>query len=75
MKIIITRRSNRFCIDKTQLSAAAKKDDICNALYAAVYDEFKGASKHPNYKDLSNLDRLNKLNEFALDWLKDRGLE
>jgi hypothetical protein len=34
-----------------------------------------GASEHPNYKDLSNLERLNKLNEFALNWLKDKGLE
>jgi hypothetical protein len=68
MKIIIIRRSNKFCIDKTQLSAAANKDDICTALYVAVYDEFMGASEHPNYKDLSNLERLNKLNEFALNW-------
>lgn len=75
MKTVIIRKNNKFWIDRTQLSAAANKETICNALYAAIYTEFLGASKNPNYMHLNNLEKLNKLNEFALNWLKIRGLE
>jgi len=75
MKQVIIRKNRRFIINEEQLKPQANKPDICNALYAAIYREFLGASENPKYKDLTPIDRLNKLNEFALDWLKKRGLE
>ena len=63
-----------FKIDRTQLIESANTDQVCNALYAAVYTEFVGASTNPLYSHLSNLDRMNKVNEFANKWLEERGL-
>lgn len=74
MSNIIIRRNNLFVIDKTKLKPKARKDDVCNALYAAIYTEFAGASYNEDYKDLSYIERLNKVNEFALNWLIKKGL-
>lgn len=63
-----------FVIDRSQLSAAANKEGICNALYGALYSEFKGAAKSPTYKGLTPKDMLTQVNMFANDWLKTRGL-
>lgn len=75
MKLIVNRRNKQFCIDTTQLSSKANNTDVINALYAAIYLEFRGASENPKYKHLTYLERFNKLNEFANKWLKDRGLD
>lgn len=75
MKQIIIRKNKKFIIDEEQLKPQAKKTDVCNALYSAIYQEFLGASENPKYKDLTLIDRFNKVNEFALMWLKKRGLE
>lgn len=74
MKTIIYRKNRMFVIDKSQLIAAANREDICNALYAALYTEFKGASKNPRYLDRTPKDMLTEINIFANDWLKSRGL-
>ena len=63
-----------FVIDRSQLSAAANKEAICNALYVALYDEFKGANKNPKYSGLTPKDMLTNVNTFANDWLLTRGL-
>jgi hypothetical protein len=70
---IINRNNHLFVIDITQLNAKGKKIQNKNALYAAIYDEFFGASENKKYKNLTNLDRFNKLNEFATEWLKEMG--
>ena len=63
-----------FVIDGEQLKPAARKNEIYSALYAAIYIEFQGASKNPNYESLTNLEKLEKVNEFANSWLQVRGL-
>ena len=63
-----------FCIDTSQLSANANKTPVINALYASIYDEFKGAATNPIYKGSNPKQMLDKVNEFAYNWLKTRGL-
>lgn len=72
---IFYRQNNQFKIDDSKLSQKAKNTQIKNALYAAVYQEFFGASENTKYKDLTLVQRINKLNEFADNWLKERGLK
>lgn len=75
MKTVIYRQNKMFVIDKDLIVCPpGKKDGICNALYAAIYTEFQGASENPNYRDQTNFDRVKSLNKFAYDWLKSRGL-
>lgn len=62
-----------FVIDQDELKPAARRPDIINALYAELYTEFNGASYNPVYEKLTNLEKFNKLNEFAFNWLKARG--
>lgn len=73
MENVIFRKNKLFVLDKEKLKPHAKKDEIYTALYAAIYTEFQGASKHPNYKDLTNLDKVGEVNSFAYKWLKQRG--
>lgn len=63
-----------FVIDKSQLETKAKKDDVCNALYGAIYREFAGAAKNPRYKGLDHKSMLEEVNSFAFNWLKEKGL-
>jgi len=74
MENIIYRKNKLFCIDKSKLKPQAQKNDVCTALYAAIYTEFAGANYNQNYMSLSPLEKLNKVNEFAIKWLDDRGL-
>ena len=60
MEKIIYRQNKMFCIDKSKLSQKALKDDIINALYAAIYTEFAGANYNDDYKNLNSLERLQK---------------
>lgn len=70
----VKRSGKRFVVDKTQLSTKANKTDIINSLYAAIYDEFKGAALNPKYADMTPVKRLEELNTFTHEWLKERGL-
>lgn len=74
MEKIVYRKNKMFCIDKSKLKPEAQKNDIITALYAAIYTEFLGANYNADYKDLSSLERFEKLNEFAFNWLSTRGL-
>jgi hypothetical protein len=74
MENIVYRKNKMFCIDKGKLKPEAQKNDIIVALYAAIYTEFSGAIYKDEYKDLTSLERFNKLNEFANKWLSERGL-
>lgn len=75
MEKLIYRKNKLFIIDKSKLKPAAKKDEVCNALYAAIYEEFSGAVYNDDYKDMSSVDRLWKMNDFAWKWLEKRGLK
>lgn len=70
----VKRVGKRFVIDQSQLSVKANKTDTINALYAAIYTEFIGASEKPKYKNLSPIEKLDELNLFTHEWLKERGL-
>lgn len=70
---ILRRQGAMFVIDDKKLSPKARDIPVKNGLYAAVYEEFFGASENPKYKNLSTLQLFNKMNEFAEKWLKDRG--
>lgn len=70
---VIYRKNKLFIIDQDVLKPTARKPEILNALYAELYTEFSGAHYNPNYESLTNLERFNKLNEFANTWLKARG--
>jgi hypothetical protein len=72
MKSLVYRQNNMFVIDKSQIKAS-NKENICNALYAAIYAEFIGASENPNYKKQTNKEKMQSLNTFAQSWLKSRG--
>ena len=68
------RQNGMFKIDDKQLKPKLRTPKILNALYAAVYDEFRGAENNPKYSNLNYLERINKLNEFAENWLKEKRL-
>jgi len=74
MKTIIVRKNKMFVINKSELSVEAKKDSNCNALYADIYTEFKGASQNPTYKGKTPKEMLDEVNKFANDWLQTKGL-
>ncbi len=63
-----------FVIDKSQIKASVNKDEICNALYGAIYTEFAGASKNPRYQGLNPKTMMEKVNTFAFEWLDEREL-
>lgn len=75
MENIIYRKNRMFCIDKTKLSKKANKNDIILALYSAIYTEFSGANNNLDYSNLTSLEKLQKVNEFANKWLNERGLK
>jgi len=71
---LVYRNNRLFCIDQQQLPPKARGSDTIMALYAAIYLEFRGADKNHKYKNLTYEQRLNKLNEFAWNWLEERRL-
>jgi hypothetical protein len=74
MKNIVYRKNKMFCIDRSKLSAKANKTDTIMALYSAIHNEFSGASYNDDYSNLTSLEKLTKVNEFANKWLNERGL-
>lgn len=63
-----------FVILESAIVPQARTVDVKNALYVALYNEFLGASKNPKYQDLTVLERVQKLNDYAKDWLKQKGI-
>lgn len=74
MEKIIYRQNKMFCIDKTKLKPQAQKEDIYLALYGAIYTEFLGAIDNQEYANLNSMQKLEKVNEFATNWLNERRL-
>ena len=74
MDRIVYRKNKLFCINKSLLKPEARKDDVCIALYAAIYTEFSGAVYNTDYKDITPIERLDAINAFAENWLDERGL-
>lgn len=74
MENIIYRKNKMFCIATDKLSKKANKPDVLLALYSAIYTEFSGANYNLEYKNLTSLEKLDKVNQFANQWLSERGL-
>jgi len=70
---VIYRSNKMFSIDNEFIKPEHRNSSVINSLYAAVYDEFKGASRNDKYKKLTYEQRMAKLNEFAEKWLRDKG--
>lgn len=70
---LIYRQGRLFRINDNLLPECARKMDVKNKLYIALFREFQGASISEKYKSLSIQDRISKLNDFAKEWLKLQG--
>lgn len=70
---LIYRQGKLFKINDAELPITARKMDVKNRLYIALFREFQGASENDKYKSLSIQDRIAKLNVFARDWLTLQG--
>jgi hypothetical protein len=75
MNPLIYRYNGRFFVNKNLLSLKANNTEVCNALYTAISEEFTGASKNPLYSRLTIAEKMSKVNIFAQEWLKQRGLD
>ena len=75
MKNLVKRQNKRFILDKDFIKkvSGVSIDEVCTALYAEMYLEFRGANTHREYSKLTNIERLDAINTFAKDWLKQRG--
>lgn len=63
-----------FKINKDLLPLESRRTDVLNGLYAAIFTEFAGAYKNKKYKHLTNKEKLNEINIFAENWLRERHL-
>lgn len=72
---IIVRKNRLFCIDEEVLPSAANTTPIKGALYAAIHEEFKGAAYSETYKRLTPQQRMQSINDYAWNWLNDRGFK
>lgn len=71
----VFKRGARIVLNKEALSEEAQTTEIMNALYAAIYIEFSGATKSPKYSEMTLKDKISAVNDFAFNWLKERGLD
>jgi len=70
---LIYRQGRMFRINDDMLPQTARKMDVKNRLFVALFREFQGASVNDKYKSLSIQDRIAKLNDFAKEWLTLQG--
>ncbi len=70
---LIYRQGRMFRINDEKLPQTARKMDVKNRLFVALFREFQGASVNDKYKSLSIQDRIAKLNEYAQEWLTLQG--
>ena len=73
MQNLVYKENHKFYINKELLLPEARTTAIINGLYAAIYEEFKGAIQNSKYSKLTPLERLEALNIFANNWAKQRG--
>jgi hypothetical protein len=73
MDRVVYRHNHRFHINTTRIKSEFRSSSVINGLYAAIYEEFMGASQNEKYKKLTPIEKLDKINEFATKWLEKRG--
>ena len=70
---VILRKNRRFCINQQHIKEEHRTSSVLNGLYAAIYDEFRGAATNKKYVNLTYENRMQEVNNFAENWLKKRG--
>lgn len=70
---LIYRKSKRFVVDDSQIKEEFRTSSVINGLYAALYDEFRGASVNKKYANKTPQEKMELVNQFAYNWLKQRG--
>lgn len=75
MRTLIYRQDRMFKIDEAQLPVKARNVAVMNGLYADIYSEFLDANTSPKYASMSLLQRMDAVNDFALNWLTTRGFK
>lgn len=70
---LIYRQNLKFYINESMLKPQFRRVEVINGLYAAIYDEFKGAIHNEKYSNLTPIEKIQRVNQFAEDWLKTRG--
>lgn len=70
---LIYREGRLFKINDNLLPVSARKLEVKQKLFIALFREFRGAVDNDKYKDLSIQERIAKLNEFAKEWLNSKG--
>jgi hypothetical protein len=73
MRPLVFRQGSMFKIDLNQLPTKAKNNQVINALYADIYLEFLQANSNPKYARLTVAEKLQAVNTYATNWLKDKG--
>jgi hypothetical protein len=73
MHQLIYRQNHQFCINKELIKPQFQTLEVINGLYAAIYDEFKGAIQNDKYSKLTPSEKIQRINEFAYAWLTQRG--
>lgn len=72
-RTLVYRQNRLFKLDTDQLPARAKVSSVMNALYAALYEEFLGAQFSGKYGNMDLVTRMQAVNDFASQWLIDKG--
>ena len=72
-RTLIYRQNRFFKINTDQLSTKANTPAVMNALYADLYIEFTDAQYNPKYMNMDLVTRMNAVNDYARNWLTDKG--
>lgn len=72
-RTLIYRENRFFKIDEKQLPKKANTPAVINALYADLYLEFMNANYSFKYKNMDLITRIKAVNDYALNWLKQKG--
>lgn len=72
-KPLIYRQNNLFKINIEQLPLSARRSDIINTLYAYLYLEFRGAEYSEKYANMTYVERMEAVNQYAREWLNKKG--
>lgn len=74
MSLVYRDGTRLFKLDESQLPPESRRVDVINDLYYALFKEFAGAAVSKKYKHLNNQQKMEELNKFAENWLKERQL-
>ncbi len=72
-KPIVYRQNRLFKIDHEVLPPSARKTEVINDLYVAIFKEFQGAEYSDKYSKMTYQERMVAINEYAKSWLLKKG--